>query len=96
VHGKDDPRLSVDLANTGTIPAAVTDPRRLTVLHSYDMIDTGPEPEFDDIVMLARQICGAPMAFISLVDADRQWFKAVSGRSAPMRLRCRRRSTFPI
>lgn len=79
MHGKDDPRLSVDLANTGTIPAAVTDPRRLTVLHSYDMIDTGPEPEFDDIVMLARQICGAPMAFISLVDADRQWFKAVSG-----------------
>ncbi len=71
--------MSVDPANTGKIPAAVTDPQRLMVLHSYDMLDTGPEPEFDDIVMLARQICGAPVALISLVDADRQWFKAVSG-----------------
>ncbi|UGV29148.1 GAF domain-containing protein [Rhodopseudomonas boonkerdii] len=43
------------------------------------MLDTGPEPEFDDIVMLARQICDAPVALISLVDAERQWFKAVSG-----------------
>lgn len=77
--GKDDPRLSVDSASAAKIPAAVSDPQRLTVLHSYDMLDTGPEPEFDDIVMLARQICGAPVALISLVDADRQWFKAVSG-----------------
>ncbi|WP_211911812.1 sensor histidine kinase [Tardiphaga alba] len=60
-------------------PAAVNDPQRLSVLQSYAMLDTGPEPEFDDIVMLARQICGAPMALISLVDAERQWFKAASG-----------------
>ncbi len=71
--------MSIDPALTGQIPAAVTDPQRRAVLHSYGMLDTGPEPEFDDIVMLARQICGAPVALISLVDADRQWFKAVSG-----------------
>jgi PAS domain S-box-containing protein len=71
--------LSVDPASTGQIPAAVGDPQRRAVLHSYEMLDTGPEPEFDDIVMLARQICDAPMALISLVDADRQWLKAVSG-----------------
>lgn len=78
-RGKDEPRLSVDQASTGKIPAAVTDPQRLSVLRSYGMLDTGPEPEFDDIVMLARQICDAPVALISLVDAERQWFKAVSG-----------------
>ncbi|WP_398477813.1 sensor histidine kinase [Tardiphaga sp.] len=71
--------MSIDPALTGQIPAAVMDPQRRAVLHSYGMLDTGPEPEFDDIVMLARQVCGAPVALISLVDADRQWFKAVSG-----------------
>lgn len=77
--GKDGPGLSGDPAHPGQIPAAVSDPQRRAVLHSYEMLDTGPESEFDDIVMLARHICGAPMALISLVDADRQWFKAVSG-----------------
>lgn len=74
-----DVRVTLQSADNGKLPAAVIDPQRLAVLRSYDMLDTGPEPEFDDIVMLARQICGAPMALISLVDADRQWFKAVTG-----------------
>lgn len=58
---------------------AISNPARRAVLHSYEMLDTAPEPEFDDIVMLARQICNTPIALISLVDADRQWFKAVAG-----------------
>jgi len=71
--------VTLQSAGEGSLSDAVTDPQRLAVLQSYAMLDTGPEPEFDDIVMLARQICGAPMAMISLVDADRQWFKAAAG-----------------
>lgn len=71
--------VTLQAVGDGGLPDAVTDAQRLAVLRSYDMLGTGPEPEFDDIVMLARQICGAPMALISLVDSDRQWFKAVTG-----------------
>lgn len=72
-------RVTLQSAGNGNLPDVVTDPQRLAVLRSYEVLDTGPEPEFDDIVMLARQICGAPMALISLVDAERQWFKAATG-----------------
>lgn len=61
------------------IPAAVHDPQRLQILQQYDVLDTPPEPGFDDVVALARQICKTPIALVSLVDRDRQWFKAVSG-----------------
>ena len=61
------------------IPAAVDDPQRLQLLKSYDILDTPPEPGFDDVVILARQICRTPIALVSLVDRDRQWFKAASG-----------------
>ena len=71
--------MRVDPASSDQTPAAAADPQRLAVLHSYQMLDTGPESEFDDIVMLARQICGTPVALINLVDSQRQWFKAVSG-----------------
>ena len=71
--------MRVDPASSDQTPAAAADPQRLAVVHSYQMLDTGPESEFDDIVMLARQICGTPVALINLVDSQRQWFKAVSG-----------------
>ena len=64
------------------IPSAVFDARRLEVLDSYDILDTGPEPGFEDIVTLARQLCHAPIALISFVAADRQWFKAAAGLGA--------------
>jgi two-component sensor histidine kinase/PAS domain-containing protein len=56
--------------------------RRLAVLRDYDILDTPPEPEFDDIVLLARVVCAAPVALISLVEKDRQWFKARAGLEA--------------
>ena len=59
--------------------SAVHDPARLAALASYDILDTLPEEGFDDIVQLARQLCGAPVALVSLVAADRQWFKARAG-----------------
>ncbi len=52
---------------------------RLRVLEAYRVLDTPAEAAFDDLVALASRICGAPMAMISLVDRDRQWFKARVG-----------------
>ena len=57
----------------------INDVQRLAALASYDILDTPPEEGFDDIVKLARQLCAVPVALISLVAADRQWFKARSG-----------------
>lgn len=55
---------------------------RLAALRRYRILDTEPEQRFDDLALLASQICGAPMALITLVDADRQWFKSRIGVDA--------------
>lgn len=52
---------------------------RLERLRSYDILDTLDEKEYDDIAALVSEICGTPMATISFVDANRQWFKAAVG-----------------
>ncbi|MEO0895675.1 MAG: ATP-binding protein [Bacteroidota bacterium] len=52
---------------------------RLKALHDYNVLDTVAEEDFDEIVHLASQICGTSVALISLVDHDRQWFKAQTG-----------------
>jgi PAS domain S-box-containing protein len=52
---------------------------RLQALRGYRLLDTPPEPELDDLVMLAAQICGTPLALLTLVDERRQWFKARLG-----------------
>jgi two-component sensor histidine kinase len=52
---------------------------RLAALRSYRVLDTPPEPEFDDLVELVARICRTPVALISLIDKRRQWFKAGVG-----------------
>ncbi|HEY1137160.1 MAG TPA: sensor domain-containing diguanylate cyclase [Xanthomonadaceae bacterium] len=52
---------------------------RLAALRSYAILDTAPEEAFDDLVRIASAICGVPMASVSLIDQDRQWFKARLG-----------------
>jgi len=52
---------------------------RLQALRNYQILDTPPEEAFDDLVRLAAYICGTPVSLMSLIDADRQWFKARTG-----------------
>lgn len=55
------------------------EPERLAALHGYEVLDTPPEAEYDDIVRIASVICGTPIAVVSLIDEARQWFKARVG-----------------
>jgi PAS domain S-box-containing protein len=55
---------------------------RLAKLEGYEILDTLPEEAYDDIVTLAANICGVPIALVSLVDTERQWFKARVGLDA--------------
>jgi PAS domain S-box-containing protein len=63
-------------------PLPEHEPERLAVLHGLDILDTPPEVAYDELSALAAYICQTPIALISLVDADRQWFKSHFGWSA--------------
>src|SRR5579883_1250034 len=52
---------------------------RLAALHALEILDTPPEAGLDELTALAASICRAPIAMISLVDAERQWFKSRIG-----------------
>jgi two-component sensor histidine kinase len=58
---------------------SATEAQRLAALHDYQILDSDPEHDFDDIVHIAAHVCATPIALVSLVDADRQWFKARLG-----------------
>jgi hypothetical protein len=55
---------------------------RVKALLAYEILDTLPDPAFDEITRLAASICGAPYAFIGLVDWSRVWFKSRIGFTA--------------
>ncbi|GJE77136.1 GAF domain-containing protein [Methylorubrum suomiense] len=62
-----------------TYPVPSNEAERLGVLSKLDLLDTPPEQAFDDLCREAAQTFGAPTALITLLDAQRQWFKARVG-----------------
>jgi len=61
------------------VEAARVESARVAALHELAVLDTPPEAGSDDLAGLAAQICGMPMALVSLVDTERQWSKARVG-----------------
>ena len=55
---------------------------RLQALDRLEILDTAPEPEFDDLARLAAQLCETPFAYVAFVDRDREWLKARVGIAA--------------
>jgi diguanylate cyclase (GGDEF)-like protein len=60
-------------------PAHPDEPARLAQLRDLELLDTAPEEALDRITRLAQSICDVPIALVSLVDEDRQWFKSKQG-----------------
>jgi GAF domain-containing protein len=65
-------------------PAAVTDPDRLAALRRLVLLDSPPNPTFDRLTVLAAQLLEAPVALLTLVDADRQFFVSACGLPEPL------------
>ena len=60
-------------------PIPANEPERLAALRALDILDSPPETAYDEIAVLAAQICGCPIGYISFIDDDRSWLKAKYG-----------------
>jgi diguanylate cyclase (GGDEF)-like protein len=60
-------------------PVAATEPQRLAALRGTGLLDSPPDPAFDELVTLTARLLGAPIAAFNLIDADRQWTKSGFG-----------------
>ena len=69
-----------DGAQPAPLPAGES--QRLAALRQYRLLDTLPEAVYDDLAFIASQICQTPIALVSLIDDQRQWFKARIGLEA--------------
>lgn len=61
---------------------SLDEPGRLMALRRYAILDTSPEEPFDKLTQLVRDVLGVPIAAVSLIDAERQWFKSITGLTA--------------
>ena len=66
-------------ASGNPYPVPANESERLALLQELAILDTAPEPLYDDVAKLAAAICGTPIAIINFIDADRQWGKALVG-----------------
>jgi signal transduction histidine kinase/ActR/RegA family two-component response regulator len=71
--------MPILLKVTMIAPLPSNESERLQALHDYEILDTEPEPSFDEITTLAADVSGCPVATISLIDQDRQWYKSRLG-----------------
>ncbi|MEF8939404.1 MAG: hypothetical protein V5A22_06115, partial [Salinivenus sp.] len=71
--------FSLDRSGPASINGLIHDEERLQALRRYDILDTAPEPAFDRITRLAAHLFDAPVALVSFVNRDRQWFKSTVG-----------------
>jgi len=62
-----------------TAPLPLNEVQRLATLARLEILDTSPEVEFDALTRTASIVCGTPISLISLIDSERQWFKANTG-----------------
>jgi serine/threonine protein kinase len=79
--------LLTDLASalgqrSGPVPP--NEPHRVDALFTYGILDTPPEPAYDELTRLAARLCGAPVAYIKLFDDTRAWFKSKVGLPADL------------
>jgi two-component system, NtrC family, sensor kinase len=65
-----------------TVTPSLQEESRLAALRRYSILDSLPEQGYEDATALAAIICGTPISLVSLVDADRQWFKSEHGLGA--------------
>ena len=70
------PNASADAA---TVAVTEGESNRIQKLLSYKVLDTSAETAYDDLAMIAAQICGTSTSAVSLIDSGRQWFKARVG-----------------
>ena len=63
-------------------PLPANEAERIAALMEFELLDTSSEQSYDDMTMLAAMICNTPMAMISLIETDRQWFKSRVGLEA--------------
>lgn len=76
-----------DTTSASATPLRWDEAERSAALHSYEMLDTPREADFDELAQVASGVCGTPIAVVNLVDTTRQFFKAEVGlgvRSTPL------------
>ena len=62
-----------------TYPVAPDDEARVAYLRTLGLIDTAKDPNFDRIIHICQDVFGMPIAALTLIDKDRQWFKSIAG-----------------
>ncbi|ART59176.1 GGDEF domain-containing protein [Acidovorax carolinensis] len=83
-------------ADAAQIQAALTDPRRLAAVRDTGLLDTPPEEVFDRLTRLAAKLTGAPVTFVSLLDADRDFYKSAYGLGTTRQLSGRTFCHYPL